>query len=134
MPLSMRCWSTWFHCLANLHGDPPGGVLVYLKVTRQLESRQSLLGVQHEHDGQEPLLQGHVGVVKDGADGNAESGPAVVAAMAVLHRSGVVGFAVRADGLVIPSCFLQVGDAVFLGGELLEYLGDVHGATPLNRG
>ena len=66
-------------------------------------------------------------MVEDRADRHAERGLAVVTAVPVLHSGGIVRFAVGADRLVVPSCLFEVGDAVFLGGKLLEYLGDVHG-------
>lgn len=54
------------HGLANLHIHPPGRILVDLEVPGELKRGDPLLGVQHQAEGQEPLLKGKVGMVKDG--------------------------------------------------------------------
>ena len=44
------------HGLPYLHGNPPGRVLVDLKVTRELEGGKALLRVQHQRNGEKPFL------------------------------------------------------------------------------
>ena len=71
------------HCLANLHPHPPSGVFIHRKVAGELASREPLLGVQNERDGQEPFLQWQMGMVKYGADRHAKGCVAVIAMVAL---------------------------------------------------
>ena len=69
------------HGLANLHRYSPGRVLVDFQIAGQLEGRQAFLGIQDQHDSQEPLLQWHVAMMEYRAYCYAERRFAVVAAM-----------------------------------------------------
>ncbi len=110
------------HGLSDLHRDPPRRVLVHLEVTGELKRGEPLLRVQHEDDCQEPLLQGQVGVVEDGPDGDAKRGLAGVAAVPVLQSGRSDGCAVGTPRRAVPARTLQVGDAGVLCGELIEEL------------
>ena len=115
------------HGLADLHAAPPRGVLVHFQVTGELKGGQPFLGVQDQHDRQEPLLKGHMGTVKNGADCHAEAGFAVVAAVPVLALGGIEGATIGATNRAAPAGFFEVGDTAFLGGKRLENLYNVHG-------
>ena len=119
------------HGLADLHRDPPRRVLVDLQIAGELECRQALLGVQHQHDRQKPLLKRQVRPVEDRADRHAEGCLAVVATVAVLALGGVVGPAIGADRLSVPAGGFKMRDATLLVGKPLENLYDVHGVRPL---
>lgn len=72
------------------HGRPdaianvPGGILIDLQGYGELESADAPPRIQQQEDGQKPLLQRQVGVVKDGLDSHAERRIALVAVISVL--------------------------------------------------
>ena len=114
------------HCFPDLRGDPRASILVHLDLARQLQGRKSLLGVQRERDRQKSLLQRQMGSVEDRAYRDAETRPAVIAAMALFVRRGVLGTAVGANWRAVrPTHRFQVSDAVLMRWKSLEGRHDV---------
>lgn len=116
------------HRGANLHAHSPSRVLVYFKIASELAGGNTFLGVQDERDGQEPLLEVKMGMVKDGADSDAKGRIASVAMMPLFFvNSGRLGRrAIGADGLALPTYGFNMSEAGFVGGEPLVDLNDVH--------
>src|SRR5262249_2031840 len=128
---------TFGECAANSHVHVPRRVLVDFDVAGELARAEALLGVEHQDDGQKPLLKVQMGVVEDRIDRDAErcvTGVAVVAPV-VLGLSDAVRRAVGADRTPAPADALDMGETGGFSWEALVNADDVgwflgHLATP----
>ena len=113
------------HPAPDAHRDAPCGLLIQIQVPRELVARHALLGVQHQGDGQKPLLERDSGLVEDRAGQHVEAGVAGVAvpaadAVAVGLATDARALAVWARRRVGPAHALQVLDARLMVWEPLE--------------
>lgn len=76
-----------------------------------------------------------MGVVKDGVDGNAKGGVAIVAVMPLffLERRNPIRAAIRANRPTLPTNLLQMGDAIRFRWKEPVDLDYVHIALPFAR-
>src|SRR3546814_472104 len=110
------------HGLTDTMGHEPSRLVGDAEHTMDLVRAHALLGRREHMDGQQPLVQRHLGALKDGADGDGEllaagtaepqTGPRALA----LDAAGIVDHAaVRADRTMRPADGLKM-----LAGRLLS--------------
>src|SRR3954451_5160518 len=106
----------------------PGGLVADSEHPLQLIGADALLRLAHDVDGEEPLPQRELGVVKEGAHTNAELIPATVAVElpALRNPRDFVGVAARTFHAVRPAKLFKKVVALVLGAELFEELYEVH--------
>src|SRR5262249_39444517 len=99
--------------------DKPGRLVAAAEDPLKPGGRESVLGVEDEADGEEPLGGRRGGVVEDGARRHAELIRTLATVMfaARLEVTGPARFAARTDGTVGPTQFLEVRTRAPLSAE-----------------
>ena len=108
-----------------------GRLLCQVEIAGELRAADGLLGVDHQGDGQKPLLERNARLAEDGAGENVEAGVAIVAvppadSLAVRLAGDGNAPAARAGWRLAPTDILKVLNAGLLRREAVENLDQVH--------
>ena len=116
------------HRPPNAVAEVPRGLVGHPERPLQLVRGDSLAGLAHHVDREEPLPQGKVRVVEHRPRSHREPSPALVAVELVPRGDPAdgVGPAVDAPNALGPAERFEVGAAAFLGVESLDQLDEVH--------
>lgn len=121
----------WLHGLSDLHSHTPSGLVPHVDCALDLFGTDALLGLNHEPDGDKPLLKGRSGCMEDGSRrvGELMSATAALPELAGLDPVGVIGAALWALNTIGPTHLAKKLLALALCREAFLKFDEIHDSS-----